>query len=163
MHFIALQVKEAIQEELSEGTSKPGVRHRSAGSSSKGTSTARYSRLEAEIGSMQRDSATYCDEPQASSCVSPTFYRLPAALLLETIISALPECCGEFCWQQITPALLQLRGQRTANLSQVSVCASTCHVCLLYASSGHGPQSIGEMPSQSAAYSCPASTWQAVG
>ena len=65
-HPAALQVKEAIQEELSESTSK----HRSAGSSSKGISTARYSRLEAETGCMQRDSATYCDEPQASSCAS---------------------------------------------------------------------------------------------
>lgn len=46
-------------------TSSGGVRPRRAprSLSARGGGAAKYSRLEAEVAAMQRDSGTYCDEP----------------------------------------------------------------------------------------------------
>ena len=62
-----MQVKDAIQTELSDN---PGDRPRRTqraltgrGGGAGGGGSSKYSRLEAEVAAMQRDSGTYCDEP----------------------------------------------------------------------------------------------------
>lgn len=61
------QVKDAIQTELVQaGESSSSSRSRRGPRSSaaaRGGSGAKYSRLDAEVAAMQRDSGTYCDEP----------------------------------------------------------------------------------------------------
>ncbi|KAL3158911.1 hypothetical protein ABBQ32_011625 [Trebouxia sp. C0010 RCD-2024] len=54
------QVRDTVVEELSASDKKRGRVHKPG---SRPPSTGKYSRLEADISSMQRDSATYCDEP----------------------------------------------------------------------------------------------------
>ena len=61
-----VQASSAIQSEMSaaaaEGRSKRGEPARPPAPAS----GARYSRLDSDIAAMQRDSATYCDEPEDS-------------------------------------------------------------------------------------------------
>ena len=56
-----MQVRDTVVAELSanEGKSKSKLKRQG----SRPLSKSKYSRLEADISSMQRDSATYCDEP----------------------------------------------------------------------------------------------------
>lgn len=54
------QVRDTVVEELSAGDKAKGRLQRQG---SRPSSKGKYSRLEADINSMQRDSATYCDEP----------------------------------------------------------------------------------------------------
>ena len=61
------QVRDAIQTELVQAGEAGSSRSRRAPRSSgagRGGSGAKYSRLEAEVAAMQRDSSTYCDQPQ---------------------------------------------------------------------------------------------------
>jgi len=55
-----MQVRDTVVEELSASDKTKGKMKRQG---SRPLSKGKYSRLEADISSMQRDSATYCDEP----------------------------------------------------------------------------------------------------
>jgi hypothetical protein len=66
----APQVREAVHQEMvAAAENNPAGKQRRQGSSSKSGRFAagpsgKYSRLEAEVSAMQRDSSTYCDEPE---------------------------------------------------------------------------------------------------
>ena len=59
-----MQVRDTVVEELSARDGGKGKMQRQT---SRPSSKGKYSRLEADINSMQRDSATYCDEPADTS------------------------------------------------------------------------------------------------
>lgn len=78
--FLTVQVTEMVEGEMATAAKEvprfasTASRSRSAGSSStaaaarlagrRGAAPARYSRFESEVAAMQRDSSTYCDEPE---------------------------------------------------------------------------------------------------
>ena len=76
------QVKDAIQTELSDN---PGGRPRRTQRAAVGrgggsaAATSKYSRLEAEVAAMQRDSGTYCDDPPDSDAYEAWFKVRPVS------------------------------------------------------------------------------------
>ena len=61
------QVAEAIQLELSQSGALSTTKRRGTGTAARqrgSTAAAKYSRLYSEVSAMQRDSSTYCDEPE---------------------------------------------------------------------------------------------------
>ena len=93
-----MQVKDAIQTELSDN---PGDRPRRAQRSltgrggAAGGGSSKYSRLEAEVAAMQRDSGTYCDEPPDTDAYEAWLQvrpRTPACLWRLHMQSASAQC-----------------------------------------------------------------------
>ncbi|GAB4814735.1 hypothetical protein N2152v2_001781 [Parachlorella kessleri] len=59
------QIKEAVQNEMAfEGPSEGGVRRMPSKRQLASAQGAKFSRFEADVSAMQRDSSTYCDEPE---------------------------------------------------------------------------------------------------
>lgn len=92
------QVKDAIQTELvqaGESSSSRSRRGPRSSAAARGGSGAKYSRLDAEVAAMQRDSGTYCDEPTDAASyadwlkVSPAF--TDCVSLDPLFISSLPQ------------------------------------------------------------------------
>ena len=78
------QVKDAIQTELSDNPStRPRRTQRAAmGRGASAVSSSKYSRLEADVAAMQRDSGTYCDDPPDSDAYEAWLKVQPVPLQL---------------------------------------------------------------------------------
>lgn len=68
--MIHSQARDTIQQEMSAAAAEGRPPRRGAAAAAGGAAGAKYSRLDSDTAAMQRDSSTYCDEPDDSAAYS---------------------------------------------------------------------------------------------